>query len=84
MVPIGLTVKYKNNKYGNERNGELMLIHRCRDCGKLSINRIAADDLTEGLLDIFHASFGLDMLTRERLEASGIRLLQGADDMLVT
>jgi hypothetical protein len=84
MQPIGLTVKFDNNKYGNGRNGELMLIHRCRDCGKLSINRIAADDLTECLLDIYHASFGLDSLTRECLEASGIRLLQGVDDILVT
>jgi len=24
-----------------------MLIHRCQECGKISINRIAADDIAE-------------------------------------
>jgi hypothetical protein len=83
MQPIGLTVKHGRNKYGNARSGELMLIHRCSDCGKISINRVAADDLSESLLEIFHASTGMDSLTQSKLEVSGIRLLRGEDIWLV-
>lgn len=35
MEPIGVWVR---------RGGEWALIHRCRECGALSSNRIAADD----------------------------------------
>lgn len=83
MQPIGLTVKRGRNKYGLETYGELMLIHRCRECGKLSINRIAADDLIERLMEIFWVSLGLDSPTQRQLEGSGIRLLQGEDVKLV-
>ena len=60
-----------------------MLLHRCNNCDKLSINRIAADDLAERLMNIFHASLELDLLTQQYLKASGIRLLQGVDHKLV-
>ena len=83
MQPIGLTVKRGRNKYGEEKYGELMLIHRCSECGKLSINRIAADDQAERLMDIFWISFGIDEPTQRQLEVSGIRLLQGEDVKLV-
>lgn len=69
---------------GGGRTGELMLIHRCSDCGELSINRIAADDLTERLMDIFYMSFGLDVYTQQHLKADGIWLLMVADHKLVT
>jgi hypothetical protein len=83
MEPIGLTVKQRQKKYGSGRTGELMLIHRCSDCGKLSINRIAADDLTERLMELFYTSFGLDVFTQQHLKASGIRLLMVAEHRLV-
>jgi len=35
MDPIGVWVK---------KSGEWAIIHRCRDCGKITSNRIAADD----------------------------------------
>ena len=47
MEPIGLTFKYEG--YG--RQGELMLIHQCAECSHLSINRIAADDSNEEILE---------------------------------
>lgn len=84
MQPIGLTMKRGHNKYGGRTFGELMLIHRCSECGKLSINRIAADDQIERLMDIFWASLGLDSPTQHQLEGNGIRLLQGEDEKLVT
>jgi RNHCP domain len=84
MEPIGLTLKQSRDKYGNRCSGELMLIHLCRECGKLSINRIAADDLADRLMEIFHASDEMDMLTRNKLEECGIWLLQEPDHKLVS
>jgi DNA-directed RNA polymerase subunit RPC12/RpoP len=84
MHPIGLTVKRRQTRYAEQACGELMLIHRCSDCGKLSINRIAADDLVERLMEIYRNSFSLDENLRRQLNASGIALLQATDCGLVT
>lgn len=43
MEPISIWVK---------RNGEWALIHRCKDCGKLSTNRIAFDDNSIKLISL--------------------------------
>jgi len=83
MQPIGLTVKRSHNKYGLETYGELMLIHRCSECGKLSINRIAADDQIERLMEIFWASLGLDSPIQRQLDGSGIHLLREEDVKLI-
>ncbi|OGN92797.1 MAG: hypothetical protein A2Y88_07950 [Chloroflexi bacterium RBG_13_48_10] len=83
MEPIGLTMKQRQNKYGSVINGELMLIHRCSNCDRISINRIAADDLSVMLMEIYHASKWMDPITRDKLEESGIWLLQGTDHNLV-
>ena len=58
MKPIGLTEKIIHKKYGPQ-SGELMLIHECTDCGRLSINRLAADDLVEVVSEVFHHSLSL-------------------------
>jgi hypothetical protein len=71
MVPIGLTLK----REGFARVGELMLVHECRGCGKLSINRIARDDPEHMLLEIFEQSLLLEDSYRERLERRDIDLL---------
>ena len=52
MAPIGLTFKYQ---YAI-RNGELMLIHKCTNCDKISINRIAGDDFQDEILAVFEKS----------------------------
>jgi DNA-directed RNA polymerase subunit RPC12/RpoP len=83
MQPIGLTLKRTRNKYARENPGELMVIHRCTGCGKISINRIAADDNSAVLLAVFEGSFELDEDTRARLEADGIALLGAADAGIV-
>ena len=77
MRPVGLTVKRSGNRYGGV--GELMVIHRCEGCGTLSINRIAADDLNEVLLEIYRASARLDRRIRIGIRRSGIRLLGEGD-----
>lgn len=43
MKPAGLTLKF---------NGELMAVHLCLGCGKLSRNRIAGDDNPYTLLSL--------------------------------
>ena len=51
MTPIVLTFKHEGfDKYGKVRQGELMIVHRCMECGKVNINRIAGDDSEETIL----------------------------------
>jgi len=77
MKPIGLTFKHEGvDKYGRLRQGELMLIHECTGCGKISINRIAADDNEEMILKVFSESQKLEFRKRNRLKREGIELLQ--------
>jgi hypothetical protein len=84
MQPIGLTVKQSRNKYAGLYPGELMVIHQCNDCGKLSINRIASDDLVEVIAAIYRASLNLDDVTRHHLDHAGIRPLLDGDETIVT
>lgn len=79
MKPIGLTYKRIAKKYGNQQQGELMLVHQCEGCGKVSINRIAADDVNEMILSVLARSAGLGVETRALLAQEGITLL-GADE----
>ena len=76
MRPIGLTFKHEGvDKYSILRQGELMLIHECVNCGKISINRIAGDDNPEAILRIFEESQGLPPEKGNRLERNGIEVL---------
>lgn len=75
MEPVGLALKSSRKKYGQESRGELMLVHLCVDCGKVSINRIASDDDLDLILAILDKSSGLDRSMKERLEREGIRTL---------
>ena len=83
MRPIGLTIKPSHNKYASPCAGELMVIHQCSDCGKLSINRIAADDLAEVVAAVFRASLELDKALRHQLDLAGIKPLLQGDEILV-
>jgi hypothetical protein len=74
MQPLALTTKRSRNKYGSGR-GELMLVHLCTGCGAVSINRIAADDDAETLLEVFNASLALSVRTRDLLLDNGIAIL---------
>jgi len=53
MVPVGICFKKeKKDKYGNERIGEIMIIHECSICSKKSKNRIASDDSSEKIIEL--------------------------------
>ena len=75
MKPIGLTLKRTRKKYGMAQYGELMLIHQCEDCGKLSVNRIAADDDASLLFEIYTTALSMDSQNKGELEASDIYAL---------
>jgi len=80
MVPIGLAFKrIKPDKYKKEDLGELMLIHQCRKCGKISINRIAGDDDPKEILKIFRKSFKLPLRIRKKLKKLKIKIARRED-----
>ena len=74
MQPIALTSKRSRNKYASGR-GELMLVHLCTDCGDVSINRIAADDDSDTLLEVFNATRALSSRTQTLLLENHIEIL---------
>lgn len=75
MRPIGLTFKHE----GHGRQGEIMLVHECSVCGKISINRIASDDGNDEILAVYDLSFSNIELPL-RLKQVGIRLLNEDDE----
>jgi hypothetical protein len=81
MRPIGLTLKMSRNKYRRGSGGELMLIHQCVDCGTLSINRIAADDDTGTLLEVFESS--VNDRIHALCEGNGITALRSTDSAVL-
>ena len=84
MQPIGLTIKRSRNKYAGERDGELMLIHRCTICAKVAINRIAADDCATAIMQIFDNAAQTSAACQAELERLGVGLLSPADADLVS
>jgi hypothetical protein len=83
MEPVGLTNKRGRNKYAGERDGELMLIHRCEGCARLVINRIAGDDSTDEILALFERSLAPNPALRSELEQQGVTILTADDGDLV-
>jgi len=82
MGPIALTTKPGRNKYADS-DGELMLVHLCTGCQSISINRIAADDDPDMLLDVFKISFTLPTRTRNLLVEWGIQILSSESAVLL-
>lgn len=52
-----------------------MLVHQCQACGKVSINRIAADDDPQAILAVYTASLSLDPELRALLAQNSIQPL---------
>ena len=82
MRPVGLTFKRGGKKYGKDQ-GELMLVHQCEECGKVSINRIAADDIADHIYEIFEQSASLNKSARTLIEQSGVQIAARTDERLV-
>jgi hypothetical protein len=76
MQPVGLTFKHE----GMGRIGEAMLIHVCSLCDKLSINRLARDDLNHNVLEIFAESAAMDPELHARITGNDIYILGETDE----
>lgn len=57
MEPTGVTLKREGtDKYGKEKLGDVMLVHRCTACYAINLNRIAADDPEDLIVKVFDIS----------------------------
>ncbi len=56
-----------------------MLVHRCVECGKASLNRIAADDHAETIYEVYLICLEMDPQTKARLVNEGIEVLETVD-----
>ncbi len=81
MKPVGLALKRSAKKYGSSSQGELMLVHECQECGKVSVNRIAADDLADTLYEVFRVSIASGV--QSRLAGAGVEVLGRYEEPLV-
>jgi RNHCP domain-containing protein len=76
MEPVGVTLKHEGvDKYGKERLGDVMLVHKCTRCGAVNINRIAADDPSDLVVKVFEKSPSLAPETKVELSNQNIFLL---------
>jgi hypothetical protein len=83
MRPVGLTMKRSRKKYAAASGGEFMLVHNCTRCQRISINRIAADDVSSVILEVFYASSKLSSLARDSFQEQGISLLGSENEEVV-
>ncbi len=79
MAPVGLTLKHTWKKYTSRWGGELMVVHCCEDCSVISVNRIAADDDPQRILEVFRRSVNGGVY----LERSSVNLLGDGESELV-
>jgi hypothetical protein len=79
MEPIGLTFKHQ----GEGKVGELMLVHHCQRCQKVSINRIARDDPEDAILAIYTTSLDLGEDMARQIALEGISIAVSADEKAV-
>lgn len=66
MKPVGLTLK---------KDGELMIVHLCLNCGKISCNRIAGDDNSYSIVQLMNAPIKPDTDLIAKLCNSNINLI---------
>jgi len=83
MKPLGLTMKKGRNKYRLDAGGELMLIHQCIECGTLSINRLAADDHPDSVMEVFRRSQALPHHIHRECELQEILLLEDEESLVL-
>ena len=65
MKPLGLQFK---------KDGELMIVHKCLSCGKISSNRIAGDDFTDAILSLVMKQSDENLLTTANMNEIQVAL----------
>ena len=83
MRPVGLTHKRSRNKYATQIFGELMLVHQCVGCEAISINRIAADDVSDVILGVFETSASISPMLLQTIAQNKIDFLSEESNDLV-
>ena len=84
MQPIGLMLKPgKINRYARENSGEIMLVHYCLSCGRISCNRIAGDDDAYAIIELLNEPLVLDSTWIREIGANQISMLTSADKQMV-
>ena len=83
MRPVALTLKQAQKKYARPYQGELMIVHHCEGCAKISINRIAGDDDPDRILAVFDDSLGLGEFWRQKHLEQGILPLDDSQRRIV-
>jgi hypothetical protein len=85
MQPIGLTLKTgKVNRYAKEISGEIMLVHYCLACGRISCNRIAGDDNACAVIRLLNEPLEMEPDLMGEISAWNISLLTLSDEDMVT
>lgn len=80
MEPIGLIFKNIDyNPFTDNVGGELMIVHLCLNCGKISCNRIAGDDNSYVITSLLERPSNLSREVATRLLNHGIKLLTQDD-----
>lgn len=80
MKPLGLILKnMTTNPYTGRSSGELMVVHQCLNCGKISCNRIAGDDNSYSITCLLEDSHNLNREVVIKLGHQGISLLTQKD-----
>ena len=80
MKPIGLMFKLSEvNPFSGRANGDLMVVHECVHCGKISANRISGDDCTHIILNVLEGSLSISDSKRAALLHRGISMLTLVD-----
>ena len=59
---------YGANRRVGEENGEWAIIHRCKICGKISSNRVAADDNPMKLMALALRPFGSQTISQNDIK----------------
>ncbi|HAT86300.1 MAG TPA: hypothetical protein DCS30_10370 [Rhizobiales bacterium] len=76
MEPIGLTFKHNGfDKYGRPRSGDVMIVHSCKCCSEININRIAGDDCTDGIFALLDKQETLPPHTKALISKAGVSLI---------
>ena len=79
MKPIGLTFRIEDAI----NRGEIMLIHDCMGCDKISINRLAADDGEHLVMEVYAASCQMTANTRMLLQEQAIYVADESDQGVI-
>lgn len=81
MAPVALTFKQEGyDRYGERKQGELMIVHQCTGCNDYRINRIAGDDNPVIVEEVYRNSLSLEPETLRALESRGITPLTHEDE----